>query len=189
CSKAKEAGLTISCDLNYRKKLWSTTKAQEVMSEMMEYVDIVVANEEDAEKVFGIKAASSDVDRGVLNHEGYRSVACQLLERFGLKYVAITMRESFSASDNGWSCLLYDGQKYYQSRYYNIRVVDRVGGGDAFAAGLIYGLANQWSPQDSVEFAAAASCLKHTVPGDFNMVSVEEVKNLAGGEGSGRVQR
>lgn len=189
CKAAKNAGVKVSCDLNYRKKLWTPEEAREVMGGLMPYVDVVVANEEDAEKVFGIKASASDVEQGKLDEEGYREVARRLQEEFNLEQVAITLRESFSASDNGWSGLLYDGKEYYKSRRYNIHIVDRVGGGDAFAAGLIFGLLQEWEPRETVEFAAAASCLKHTIPGDFNMVSAEEVQRLAGGEASGRVQR
>lgn len=186
---AKNLGVTVSCDLNYRKKLWSPEKAREVMMALMEYVDVAIGNEEDAEKVFGIKAASSDVTKGVLDEEGYREVARQLLEKFSLKGVAITLRESFSAFDNGWSGLYYDGKEFYKSRRYEIHIVDRVGGGDSFAGGLIYALLNGYSPQDAVEFAAAASCLKHSIVGDFNHVTLSEVKNLMKGDASGRVQR
>ena len=189
CREAKEAGVTVSCDLNYRKKLWSQEKARSVMTELMPYVDVAIANEEDAEKVFGIKAPDSDIESGVLDIDGYCRVAQELQENFDFKSVGITLRESYSASDNGWSGLLYVDQKFYRSRRYEIRIVDRVGGGDAFAAGLIYGFLNQLPPQEIIEFASASSCLKHTVPGDFNMVSVEEVKRLAEGKSSGRVQR
>ncbi|MFO7152881.1 MAG: sugar kinase [Bacillota bacterium] len=186
---AKKLGVTVSCDLNYRKKLWSQEKAREVMTALIEYVDVAIGNEEDAEKVFGIKAASSDVTKGVLSEEGYREVAKQLLEKFSLKGVAITLRESFSAFDNGWSGLYYDGKEFYKSRRYEIHIVDRVGGGDSFAGGLIYALMNGYSSQDAVEFAAAASCLKHSIVGDFNHVTLSEVKNLMKGDASGRVQR
>lgn len=186
---AKQMGLSVSCDLNYRKKLWSTEKARQVMSGLMEYVDVAVGNEEDAEKVFGIKAKGSDVHSGELSREGYQEVARKLVKRFGLRKVAITLRESYSASDNGWSGMLYDGQDYYFSKQYDIRIVDRVGGGDSFAAGLIYGLLNSYKLEDTINFAAAASCLKHTIPGDFNHVSVDEVRSLMRGDGSGRVQR
>ncbi len=189
CRKAKEAGVTVSCDLNYRKKLWSQEKANQVMTDIMPYVDVAVGNEEDAEKVFGIRAQASDVEKGIIHEESYREVARQLQEKFSLKGVAITLRESRSASDNGWSGLLYDGKEFYRSRHYDIHIVDRVGGGDAFASGVIYGYLQGWPSQDIVEFAAAASCLKHTVPGDFNMVSSEEVKKLMHGDSSGRVQR
>ncbi len=189
CRAAKEGGLTVSCDLNFRKKLWTREKAQAVMSDLMPYVDLVVANEEDAEQVFGIQARHSDITKGAIDEEGYRDVARELIERFGLKQVAITLRESISASDNGWSALLYDGAGFYKSRRYLVHIVDRVGGGDAFAAGLIYALLSGHSAQETVEFAAAASCLKHTVHGDFNMVKVSEVLSLAAGDESGRVQR
>lgn len=187
--RAKKAGATVSCDLNYRKNLWSPEKANQVMSKMMSDVDMVIANEEDAEKVFGIKAEDSDVVGGKLNSEGYRSVARQISERFGISRVAITLRESYSASDNGWSALFYDQGRYYQSRQYNIHIVDRVGGGDSFAGGLIYALLSGYDSQTAVDFAVAASCLKHTLPGDFNLVTLDEVKNLMAGDGSGRVQR
>ncbi len=191
CKAAKKAGVTVSCDLNYRKKLWSKEKACQVMGGLMPYVDVVIANEEDAEKTFGIRAVFSDVDKGELDETGYREVAKELARRFELKIVTITLRESSSASDNGWSGLLYDSgdDAFFRSRHYDIRIVDRVGGGDAFAAGLIFGLLSKWGNQEVVEFAAAASCLKHSIPGDFNMVSVEEVQNLVAGDASGRVQR
>ncbi len=186
---AKSKGLTVSTDLNYRKKLWTPEKANQVMSGLMEYVDVAIGNEEDAEKVFGIKAASTDITSGKLNEEGYREVAKKLADRFGLEKVTITLRESLSASDNNWSALLYDGQEYYRSRVYKVHIVDRVGGGDSFGGGLIYALLAGKSSKDALEFAVAASCLKHTIFGDFNLVSVGEVENLAGGDASGRVQR
>ncbi len=186
---AKKKGVKVSADLNYRKKLWSPEKANQVMSKLMEYVDVSIGNEEDAEKVFGIKAAASDVTTGQLNEEGYREVAKQLADRFGLEKVAITLRESLSASDNNWSALLYDGQNFYRSRTYKIHIVDRVGGGDSFAGGLIYSLLNGKSSAEALEFAVAASCLKHSIFGDFNLVSVAEVETLAQGDASGRVQR
>lgn len=186
---AKEMGVTVSCDLNYRKKLWSPEKAREVMSELIKYVDVSIGNEEDAEKVFGIKAEDSDITAGKLNQKGYQEVARQLVDKFDLKMAAITLRESYSASDNGWSVMLYDGKEFYHSRKYKVHIVDRVGGGDSFAAGLIYSLINGFDGQKAVEFAAAASCLKHTIPGDFNLVTVSDVVNLMEGDGSGRVQR
>jgi len=186
---AKRAGATISVDLNYRKKLWSTEKAGKVMGDLVKDCDVVIANEEDAEKVFGIKASGSDVIGGTLSDEGYKEVASQLLERFNLKCVAITLRESLSASDNNWSAMLYDGKEFYKSRKYNIRIVDRVGGGDSFGAGLIYGLTSGFDMQKALEFAVAASCLKHTIEGDTNHVSVAEVETLMSGDASGRVQR
>ncbi|KJS82149.1 MAG: 2-dehydro-3-deoxygluconokinase [Peptococcaceae bacterium BICA1-8] len=186
---AKKAGIMVSCDLNFRKKLWTSEKANRVMSGLMEYVDIAVGNEEDAENVFGIKADKTDITIGELDDVGYHQVAKRLVERFGFKKVAITLRESYSASDNGWSALLYDGQEFYKSRKYHIHIVDRVGGGDSFCGGLLYGLLSGMDNQRALEFAVAASCLKHSIPGDFNLVSVEEVENLMKGDGSGRVQR
>lgn len=189
CRAAKKAGLTVSCDLNYRKNLWSTAKAGQVMSVLMDYVDVCVANEEDAEKVFGIKAADTDISGGKLSHDGYRAVAEKLTERFGFKTVAITLRGSISASDNNWAGMLYSGGKAYFSRNYPIHIVDRVGGGDSFGAGLIYSALSGWDEQKCIDFAVAASCLKHTVEYDFNDVTVDEVAALMGGDGSGRVVR
>ncbi|MCI7303797.1 sugar kinase [Ihubacter massiliensis] len=189
CREAKKRDMTISCDLNFRKKLWSSQEAQRIMEPLMDYVDICIANEEDAEKIFGIQAEDSDVNGGKLNHEGYCSVASQLIERFGFKYAAITLRTSLSANDNRWAAMISDGSQCFFSKEYEIHIVDRVGGGDSFAAGLIYGLYKNMSLKDALEFAAAASCLKHSVEGDFNRVSVEEVNALAAGDGSGRVQR
>lgn len=189
CKAAKAKGITVSCDLNYRNKLWSKEKAGEVMAKLCEYVDVCIANEEDANDVFGIKAKDTDVTTGKVNHEGYKDVAKQLADRFGFKKVAITLRGSISANDNNWAAMLYDGSDYYFSKNYLIHIVDRVGGGDSFGAGLIYSCINNFAPQETIEFAVAASCLKHSIEGDFNMVSVDEVKKLAGGDGSGRVQR
>lgn len=189
CKKAKENGVQISCDLNFRKKLWSSEKANEVMSTLMPYVDVVIANEEDAEKVFGITATGTNVTGGHLSDDGYKDVCKQLVAKFGFKKVAITLRESISASENNWSALLYDGSEFYKSKRYEMTVIDRVGGGDSFGGGLIYGLLSGYSMQDTIEFAVAASCLKHSIEGDFNLVSVDEVKTLAKGDGSGRVQR
>lgn len=186
---AKKAGVLVSCDLNFRKKLWSSEKANKVMSGLMEYVNIAIGNEEDAEKVFGIKADNTDITSGELDDTGYRQVAQKLVEKFGFQKVAITLRESYSASDNGWSALLYDGKEFYKSRKYDIHIVDRVGGGDSFCGGLLYGLLSGMDNQRALEFAVAASCLKHTIPGDFNLVSIAEVENLMYGDGSGRVQR
>jgi 2-dehydro-3-deoxygluconokinase len=186
---AKEAGVTVSVDLNYRKKLWSTEKAGKVMAEIVKYCDVVIANEEDAEKVFGIKATETDITGGHLSDEGYKDVARQLVERFDLSHVAITLRESFSATHNGWSAMLYDGKEFYKSKRYDIHITDRVGGGDSFGGGLIYGLTSGMNNQDALEFAVGASCLKHTIEGDFNLVSVEEVNLLAKGDASGRVDR
>ena len=187
--KAKQNNLKVSCDLNYRRKLWSTEKANKVMTSLMDYVDIVLGNEEDAEKIFGIKAPKSNVSTGQLSEEDYKFVAKELISRFNFKLVAITLRESYSASDNGWSAIAYDGKDFYTSNKYKINIIDRVGGGDAFAGGLIYSLINGNQVQEALEFAVAASCLKHTIPGDFNLVSKDEVKFLQEGNVSGRVQR
>ncbi len=189
CKAAKKLGLKISCDLNYRKKLWSREQAKETMTRLAEYVDVCIANEEDAKDVFGIKAPATDIEGGKLSQEGYKEVAGRLAENFGFETVAITLRTSLSASDNHWAAMLYDGKEFYFSKSYPIHIVDRVGGGDSFGAGLIYSLLNKMDKQDALEFAVAASCLKHTVEGDFNMVTVEEVQKLAQGDGSGRVQR
>ncbi|HHW06132.1 MAG TPA: sugar kinase [Clostridia bacterium] len=189
CQAAKEIGLTVSADLNYRRKLWTPEEANATMSMLMPYVDVCIGNEEDAEKVFGIKAKNTDVQKGEINHAAYEDVARQLKERFGFKYVAVTLRESLSASDNGWSAMLYDGSTAHFSRRYQIHLVDRVGGGDSFAAGLIYGLVTGMEPETALEFAVAASALKQTIPGDFNLVSQKEVEALMKGDASGRVQR
>jgi 2-dehydro-3-deoxygluconokinase len=189
CKAAKAKGLTVSCDLNYRKNLWSKEKAGEVMEKLMEYVDLCIANEEDASDVFGIKASNSDVTSGKISHDGYKEVAAALIKRFGFKQVAITLRESLSANDNNWAAMLCTGSDYYFSKKYAVHIVDRVGGGDSFGAGLIYGDMQGMAPQERLEFAVAASCLKHSIEGDFNVVSVDEVKKLAGGDASGRVQR
>ena len=189
CKKAKEKGITISCDLNFRKKLWDKEKASEVMSKVCLYVDYCIANEEDAKDVFGIEAADTDIDCGKLNREGYISVAKQLTEKFNFKGVAITLRESISANDNNWSGMLYTDGAAYFSKKYAMHIVDRVGGGDSFGGGLIYSLMNGKAPEETIEFAVAASCLKHSVEGDYNMVSVTEVETLANGNASGRVQR
>lgn len=189
CKAAKEKGLTVSCDLNYRKNLWSREKAGKVMGSLMEYVDVCIANEEDASDVFGIKADNTDINSGKLSHEGYKQVAKKLADTFHFSKVAITLRESISANDNNWAAMLYDGTEFYFSKKYPVHIVDRVGGGDSFGAGLIYATLSQMDSQSALEFAVAASCLKHTIEGDVNMVSVDEVKKLAGGDGSGRVQR
>lgn len=189
CKKAKEKNITISCDLNYRNKLWSKEKASKVMGEICKYVDVCIANEEDASDVFGIKAKDTDVTTGEVNHEGYKEVAKELMNRFSFTHVAITLRESISANDNNWSAMLYDGNDYFFSKKYAMRIVDRVGGGDSFGGGLITAILDEKSPQDVIEFAVAASCLKHSIEGDYNMVSKDEVLKLAGGDGSGRVQR
>ncbi len=189
CRTAKKLGVTVSTDLNYRKKLWSREEAGKTMNELCRFVDYCIANEEDAKDVFGIEASESDIESGKLNREGYVSVARQLTDRFGFRGVAITLRESLSANDNNWSAMFYTGGTPYFSKKYAMHIVDRVGGGDSFGAGLIYSLLHDMTPQECVEFAVAASCLKHSVEGDYNMVSVSEVQNLARGSGSGRVQR
>ena len=189
CKAARELGVKVSCDLNYRNKLWSKQKAGEVMGELCNYVDVCIANEEDAADVFGIKAANTDVTAGTVNHEGYKDVAKQLAARFGFEKVAITLRESLSANDNNWSAMLYDGTDYYFSKKYKMHIVDRVGGGDSFGGGLIAACLSGYDAQQTIEFAVAASCLKHSIEGDYNMVSMDEVLKLAGGDASGRVQR
>ncbi len=189
CKAAKARGIKISCDLNYRNKLWSKEKARAVMTELMQYVDICISNEEDAKDVFGIEADNTDIYGGKLDREGYISVAKKLTDRFNFKSVAITLRESKSANDNDWSGMLYTGGQAYFSKKYSIHIVDRVGGGDSFGGGLIYALLQSFAPQQAIEFAVAASCLKHSIEGDFNLVTVDEVQKLAGGDGSGRVQR
>lgn len=186
---ARAKGITVSCDLNYRNKLWSKEKAGQVMGELCKYVDVCIANEQDADDVFSIKARNTDVTSGKVDHEGYKDVALQLKERFGFKKVAITLRGSISANDNDWAGMLYDGSDFYFSRTYPVHIVDRVGGGDSFGGGLIYACLNDYSGQDTINFAVAASCLKHSIEGDYNIVTVDEVKKLAGGDASGRVQR
>ncbi|MEA5095062.1 MAG: sugar kinase [Sedimentibacter saalensis] len=186
---AKKHGVTVSVDLNYRKNLWSSERAKEVMTHLMQYVDVCIGNEEDAEKVLGFKPGETDVTSGELELAGYRNIFEQMKERFGFKYVISSLRESYSASDNGWSACAYDGNEFYHSRKYDIRIVDRVGGGDSFAAGVIYGLLEGKDFKDALDFGVAASALKHTINGDFNMVTVSEVENLLKGDASGRVQR
>ncbi len=187
--KCKEKGITVSCDLNYRKNLWDSQKAKAVMSDFMQYVDVCIGNEEDAAKVLGIHAVNTDVTAGQLNREGYTQVAKEIADTYGCKKVAITLRESYSASVNGWSALLYTDSQSYFSKKYDIQLVDRVGGGDSFVGGLLYALMFREKPQDQVDFAVAASCLKHTIEGDFNQVTIKEVETLMQGDGSGRVQR
>ena len=189
CKAAKELGVKISCDLNYRKKLWSRETAGQVMAQLMPYVNVCIANEEDAKDGFGIEAEDTDLNAGKVNHDGYISVARQLAERFGFEKVAITLRGSISASDNQWAAMLYSNGEAFFSPTYNVHIVDRVGGGDSFGAGLIYSLLSNYDEQRAVNFAVAASCLKHSIEHDFNLVSVSEVESLAGGNASGRVQR
>ena len=187
--KAKEYGVIVSCDLNYRGKLWSVEEARSTMSELMKYVDVCIGNEEDADKCLGFVPSGSNVTGGKLNLDGYKEIFKEMKQKFGFKYIATSLRESHSASDNGWSGLLYDGKEFYSSRHYEIRIVDRVGGGDSFAAGLIHCLLNGESAQTAIDFAVGASALKQTIPGDYNMVSLEEVNKLIKGDASGRVQR
>jgi len=188
---AKEMGITVSCDLNFRKKLWTSEQANVTMSKLMPYVDVCIANEEDAKDVFGIEAEGTDIESGKLNHEGYICVARKIAKQFGCKKVAITLRESISASINGWAGMLYDTaeDKAYFSNKYTIQIVDRLGGGDSFGGGLIYSLVNGYDNQKTIDFAVAASCLKQCTECDFNLASVSEVQALAGGNGNGRVQR
>ena len=184
-------GVTVSCDLNYRGKLWTREEAGRCMAMLVPYADVLVANEADAADVFGIRAEGTDVDSGRLDKDGYVSVARKLAERFGAKKVAITLRTSISASDNKWAGMLYDAKsrKAFFSTEYAVRIVDRVGGGDSFCGGLVYALATGRRDQAAIDFAVAASCLKHSIEHDFNHVSVQEVESLAAGNASGRVQR
>ena len=186
---AKRHGVTVSVDLNYRSKLWSPERAQSVMIPLMQYVDVCIGNEEDAEKVLGFKPENTDITKGQLDIEAYKEVFRQLKARFGFKYIGSTLRESISASDNGWSTMIYDGNEFYHSRKYDIHLVDRGGGGASFAAGMIYGILNGMSLADTCEFATAASALKQTITGDFNLATLDEVKKLMGGDASGRVSR
>lgn len=189
---ARQSGITVSCDLNFRKKMWTEKEAQSVMVPMMEYVDVCIANEEDAEKSLGMKANATEITQAHLSEEGYYDLMKRLKDKFGFKTVAITLRESHSASRNGWSAVMLDDKECstpQRSKKYDIEIVDRVGGGDAFAGGLIYGLLTKNSTRDALEFAVAASCLKQTIPGDFNIVSAGEVEKLAQGDASGRVER
>lgn len=187
CKKAKEKGITVSCDLNFRGKLWSADKASAVMPSLIKYVDVCIGNEEDAEKTLGI-GNKSDINSGKLDKNGYVEIAREIKETYGCKYVAITLRESISASINGWSAMLYDGHPHFSNRY-EIQLVDRVGGGDSFSGGLIYGLITGMNSQDAIEFATAASCLKQCIEGDFNRVTVDEINSLIKNGGNGRVQR
>lgn len=191
CKIAKKKGLTVSCDLNYRKKLWNSDKAKETMSKLMPYVDVCIANEEDADKVLGIKAEKTSTENGVINKEAYIQVAQEICRTYGCKYVAFTLRKSYSASMNGWSGMLYckDQDKAFYSKEYDIQIVDRVGGGDSFSGALIYGFLKYYDYQQRIEFAVAASCLKHSIEGDYNRITVEDVEGLIRNGGSGRVQR
>ena len=186
---AKKNNVTVSVDLNYRKKLWTKEEAQKCMTELVKYCDICIGNEEDAETCLGLKPGKSDITGGKLEIEGYKRIFKEMKEKYGFKYIAASLRESRSASENGWSALIYDGNEFYQSKKYDIKIIDRVGGGDSFAAGLIHGLLTKNDYKQALEFAVAASALKHTVFGDFNYISEEEVETLVKGDGSGRVQR
>lgn len=189
CEAAKRHGVTVSVDLNFRKKLWSSNKAISIMRPLMKYVDICIGNEEDAELCLGFKP-NANVERGETNAEGYKGIFEQMMHEFGFKYVVSTLRESYSASYNGWKAMIYDGKEFYESKRYEINpIIDRVGGGDSFSAGLIHGLLTKKTQGEALEFAVAASALKHTINGDFNLVSIEEVESLTGGNSNGRVQR
>lgn len=190
--KAKEHGVKVSVDLNFRKKLWTSEKAQQVMTQLMKYVDVCIGNEEDANLVLGFKPEGSDVTSGNLKLSGYQSIFEQMTQKFGFEYCVSSLRVSRSASDNGWSACIYSGKtgEFYHSREYSITpIVDRVGGGDSFAAGVICGLLDGKDFKEALEFGVAASALKHTIPGDINLVTRKEVETLAGGDASGRVQR
>lgn len=188
---ARAAGVRVSVDLNYRKKLWSPAEAQATMRQLVRGIDAVIANEEDLQQVLGVQVAGTDVTAGHLDLAAYQTAARTVAREFGVRFVAITLRESQSASDNGWSAVLWDepAQHFHTSQHYALRIVDRIGGGDSFAAGLIYGLVTGRTPEAALRFAVASSALKHSIPGDFNRVSVDEVDRLAAGDGSGRVQR
>jgi 2-dehydro-3-deoxygluconokinase len=196
CQRAKTHGLTVSCDLNYRRKLWPPEKAGRIMTSLMEHVNVLIANEEHSRELFGIGREKRGRERlprrqkkAPVPFSSGEDVARQLCDRFNLRYAAVTSREGSSASDTTWSAVLCDGTRCYRSTQYQIHVVDRVGGGDAFSGALIHGLLAGMGPKETVEFAVAASCLKHSVPGDFNLVSLDEVRTLMRGEGLGRVQR
>lgn len=189
CEAAKRHGATVSVDLNFRKKLWTKEKAQSIMRPLMQYVDVCIGNEEDAELCLGFKP-EADVEGGKTDAEGYKAIFEQMQREFGFKYVISTLRESLSASHNGWKAMIYNGEEFYVSKRYDILpIVDRVGGGDSFSGGVIHGLLTKPTQGEALEFAVAASALKHTINGDFNLVSIDEVETLAGGDGSGRVQR
>ena len=189
CEAAKRHGVTVSVDLNFRKKLWTSEKAISVMRPLMQYVDVCIGNEEDAQLCLGFKP-DADVEGGKTDASGYHAIFKQMAQEFGFKYVASTLRESFSATHNGWKALIYDGTHFYESKRYDIEpIIDRVGGGDSFSAGLIHGLLTKNNQAEALEFAVAASALKHTINGDFNLVSIEEVEALMAGNASGRVQR
>ncbi len=189
CEAAKRHGVTVSVDLNFRKKLWTKEKAQSVMRPLMQYVDVCIGNEEDAELCLGFKP-EADVAGGRTDAEGYKAIFRAMAEEFGFKYVVSTLRESFSASHNGWKAMIFDGTEFYESKRYDINpIIDRVGGGDSFSGGVIHGLLTKATQGEALEFAVAASALKHTISGDFNLVSADEVETLVAGDASGRVQR
>ena len=189
CEAAKRHHVTVSVDLNFRKKLWTSEKAISVMRPLMQYVDVCIGNEEDAQLCLGFKP-DADVEGGKTDAEGYYGIFKGMMQEFGFKYVVSTLRESFSATHNGWKALIYDGKTFYQSKHYDINpIIDRVGGGDSFSGGLIHGMLTYKDQAKALEFAVAASALKHTIPGDFNLVSAEEVMSLAEGNANGRVQR
>ena len=189
CEAAKRNGVTVSVDLNFRKKLWTSEKAQSIMKPLMKYVDVCIGNEEDAELCLGFKP-DSNVEKGETGAEGYKGIFTQMAKEFGFKYVISTLRESFSATHNGWKALIYNGEEFYESKRSDINpIIDRVGGGDSFSGGVIHGLLTKKTQGEALEFAVAASALKHTINGDYNLVTVDEVESLAGGNTSGRVQR
>ena len=187
--EANRQGITVSCDLNYRSSLWTREQAEKTMTELMPYVDVLIANEEDANDVFRISADGTDVAQGKLNKDGYKKVASKLQKRFNLKIVGISMRTSLSANDNLWSGMLFDGKQFHFSKEYRIHIIDRIGGGDAFAAGIIMSILNTYPYKRAIEFAAAASCLKHSIEHDFNLVTIDEVERLLQGDESGRIKR
>lgn len=189
CEAAKKHHCTVSCDLNFRKKLWTTEEAQIAMNQLMPYVDVLIGNEEDCEKSLGYKPQNVDVTKGNVEAVHYHNLFTEMIKKYHFQYCVATLRESYSASDNGWSAIISDGKEYYHSRRYDIRIVDRVGGGDSFASGLIHGLMTYSTKEEALDFAVAASALKHTIPGDFNLVSIKEVETLMKGDTSGRVQR
>ena len=189
CEAAKRHGVTVSVDLNFRKKLWTSKKAISVMKPLMEYVDVCIGNEEDAELCLGFKP-DANVEAGETGAEGYHKIFEQMAKEFKFKYVISTLRESFSATHNGWKALIYNGKEFYESKRYDINpIIDRIGGGDSFSGGVIHGLLTKETQGEALEFAVAASALKHTINGDFNLVSASEVESLAGGNANGRVQR
>ena len=189
CEAAKRHGVTVSVDLNFRKKLWTSEKAISIMRPLMEYVDVCIGNEEDTELCLGFKP-EADVEAGNTGAEGYKGIFKQMAETFGFKYVISTLRESYSATHNGWKALIYNGKEFYESKHYDINpIIDRIGGGDSFSGGIIHGLLTKANQGEALEFAVAASALKHTINGDFNLVSASEVESLAGGNANGRVQR